>query len=671
MTFSTVLDRGHPPLANLAYPYSLLLYCGLRRQAGSANHRRLAATHDRENAPLSETATLEAPTEPSPPGEARPDTAEEPSLWSIIEPVKPHIYGGMALSAVSVICWFGAIMLMWPVLNEVSSTNPQTQQVWALTAAAAVAVIAAVACRVYSFHLSHKGAFELEEILRTELSEHLARVPLGYVINTGSGALKKILLDDIRTLHVFVADSTPLFAKAYATPLLGAILLFTVDWRLALAALALLPLGVVGMTFAFRDHETARRKVDQANENINSVIVEYVQGMQVVRTFDDGSGSLKRFRDALTAATETLKVWTGKTQIGAYIARTLFAALPTVTLVLACGLWLHNHQQVSAAQIVLALALAPTITEGIIPIVWLQQYIVNSDAAVKRINALRRVPALPEADPTTSLTPKNSSIELQNVNFAYDSRRENALTDVSFTAPAGQVTALVGPSGSGKSTIAQLVVRFWDTTSGNVLIGGVNVKDMTADTLMQHVSFVFQSPFLLHDSVKENIRLGKPTASDDDIMAAAKAAQIHDFIVSDLPDGYNTIVGERGSTLSGGQKQRITIARAILQDSPIIILDEATAFADPDNEAKIHAALSELSKGKTILVVAHRLSTIQDADQIIVLDQGHVDDIDTHTNLTQANGVYAQLWRNFERAQGWGLRKNHLNNATQPAGKEN
>ncbi|MEM7077844.1 MAG: ABC transporter ATP-binding protein [Pseudomonadota bacterium] len=582
------------------------------------------------------------------------EEVEEPGLWSIIAPVNREIYTGMAISLVSLVAWLGSIMLFLPIARELTATIPNAERLWMLLAISIGLVAFSFVCRAWSFRVSHLGAFRLEQILRTELTTRLAQVPLGYVVNAGSGALKKVVLDDVRALHAFVADSTPLFAKTFSAPILGIILMLFLDWRLALISLALFPVGLVGMFFAFRDYDVARKKVDDATEKINGVINEYVQGMHVVRTFDDGSGSFQRYRTALNEATITMREWTTKSQTGAYIARTLFAALPTVLVLLAVGVPMYQAGMIELPILMMFLLIAPTVTESIVPIVWLQQLLMNAAASVKRIGELRRVALIPEVE--DGQAPTDASVSLQNVTFRYEGRADNALEDVSIDIPAGTVTALVGASGAGKSTVAQLIPRFWDVSAGKILVGGVDVREMTSDQLMGHVAFVFQSPFLLSDTIRNNIRLGNPAASDDDIIAAAKAAQAHDFIMTELPNGYDSVVGERGSSLSGGQRQRITIARAILQDAPIIVLDEATAFADPDNEAKIHQALAALARGKTLIVVAHRLSTITDAHQIVVLDQGRVVESGSHEELVANGARYARLWSHFEQAQGWGLR---------------
>jgi ATP-binding cassette subfamily B protein len=378
--------------------------------------------------------------------------------------------------------------------------------------------------------------------------------------------------------------------------------------------------------------------------------------MQVVRTFDDGTSSFKRYCEALTEATATMKAWTERTQMGAFIARILFAALPTLAIIVPVGIWMVNNNWLDLPTLLLFIFLAPTVAESIVPMVWLSHLINMASAGAKRIGRLLAEPVLPE--PAAAQLSSGAEVEFDNVSFNYANREQPALHNISLTMPAGTVTALVGPSGAGKSTIAQLIPRFWDVGQGAVRVGGVDVRQMSSDDLMRQVSFVFQTPFLLHDTLRENIRLGKPTATDDEVEAAARAAQAHDFIINELPEG-DTRAGERGTRLSGGQRQRITIARAILQDSPIVVLDEATAFADPENEAKIHAAIANLTAGKTLIVVAHRLSTIRDAHQIAVLDKGRLVKLGTHDELVAASGVYAGLWAKFEEAQGWGLRRSN------------
>ncbi|MEM7799191.1 MAG: ABC transporter ATP-binding protein [Chloroflexota bacterium] len=580
---------------------------------------------------------------------------KELTLWQIIKPVNFQIYAGMVMSALSSIAWIAMLVMILPITRELISESTDTALLWRYVAILLGLVVGGILLRVFSFSVSHLGAFKLEEILRTQLTDHLAKVPLGYVVTTGSGSLKKILMDDVKGLHAFVADSTPLLARGWSAPPIIIAIMFILDWRMALIALAIFPIGIIAMRFAFRDWGEGRAAYDAANEHMNATILEYVQGMQVVRTFDDGTSSFSRYSEALNHATDTMRDWAGRSRYGAFIARIIFGALPTMAILVPAGIWMLRADLIDLPTLLVFLLLAPTVAESVVPVIWLSQLIIMASAGAKRIGLLLQVPILEQA--ASPQKPQSGSVEFKNVTFTYATRSEPALKDVSINMPQGSVTALVGPSGAGKSTVARLIPRFWDVDSGEIKVGGVNVRDIGTDDLMQHVSFVFQNPFLLHDTIFENIRLGKPNASEAEVYAAAKAAQAHDFIVSELPDGYQTKAGDRGTRLSGGQRQRITIARAILQNNPIVVLDEATAFADPENEAKIHAALAHLTAGKTLIVVAHRLSTIKDAHQIVVIDKGTVAEVGKHDELVTAGGIYAGLWAKFEEAQGWGIRK--------------
>ncbi|MGF1577024.1 MAG: ABC transporter ATP-binding protein, partial [Cyanophyceae cyanobacterium] len=424
------------------------------------------------------------------------------------------------------------------------------------------------------------------------------------------------------------------------------------DWRLGLVTLAVLPVGIVFIQLALRDYGEQRDAYDRANEQINRVIIEFVQGMPVVRTFDDGSSSFARFRQSLDTFTDRLRAWNAKTQRSGRLGTLLFEPLPTLVVVSAVGAWLMMQGTLTFPRLLVFWLLAPRLCGAFKPIFTLSHFINQANAGALRIGSVLAEPALPQ--PEQPQQPQDASITLQNVTFAYGEGRP-ALQDISLTIPAGTVTALVGPSGAGKTTLARLIPRFWDVDEGAIKVGGADVRQITSDTLMSWVSFVFQETFLLHDTIGNNIKLGRPQATDAEVEAAARAAQAHEFILA-LPHGYDTIAGERGTRLSGGQRQRITIARAILQDNPIVVLDEATAFADPENEALIQGAIAALTQDKTLLVVAHRLPTIVNADQIAVLDQGRLAELGNHQELLDKNDIYARLWANHQQAHSWELK---------------
>jgi ATP-binding cassette subfamily B protein len=572
-------------------------------------------------------------------------------IWDVMAPVKNRIAGVIALSAFSAITSLGSLLAVPPIAAELlSEFHPSTIWRWLAVAVGMVAI--AFTTRILAFHVSHMAAFKLEVILRTALTEHLAQVPLGYVIATGSGAIKKLVLDDVKSLHAFVADSTPLIGQVYTIPVLSLIAMFLADWRLVLFTLAVLPIGMIFIRLALRDYAQQRDAYDRANEQINSVIIEFVQGMQVVRTFDDGSSSFARFGRSLDTFTQKLREWNAKKQLPGRLGTLLFEPLPTLIVVLAVGAWFMMQGTLTFPRLLVFLLLAPRLCGAFKPIFTLSYFINQANAGALRIGAVLAEPALTQ--PKQPQQPQDASIALRNVTFSYGDGRP-ALQDVSLNIPAGTVTALVGPSGAGKTTLARLIPRFWDVDKGAIEIGGVDVREMTSDTLMSWVSFVFQDTFLLHDTIRNNIKLGRPNATDEEVEAAARAAQAHEFILT-LPNGYDTIAGERGTRLSGGQRQRITIARAILQDNPIVVLDEATAFADPENEALIQKAIASLTMRKTLIVVAHRLATIMSADQIAVLDQGQLVECGKHDELLANGGVYARLWLRHQEAQNWELK---------------
>ncbi|GAA5051757.1 ATP-binding cassette subfamily B protein [Thermocatellispora tengchongensis] len=607
------------------------------------------------SATISSTSTAEK-REPAPP-EGPPVTGPSPgrALIGVMEPVHGRLLTSIAVAATAAVLGVAGFALVALALRELLEPVPDPATVFRLLGGALAGLLARFGLRALSFHLSHLASFELEVELRTRLAEHLARIPLGEAQRLGSGAVKKVVQDDVRALHIAVADSVPLAGFTLAQPVAALVALGLLDWRLLLAVLALGPIVMIGMRLATRDYADTRRAYDEANEAINAAVVEFVQGMPVVRTFDDGTSSFRRFATRVHAFTRATAAWQESSRSSMIFSRAMMAPLPALVIILAAGVWLTASGSMSPATLVVALVIGTLPIESIMPLMWLAHHINESKAGAARISALLAIPPLPE--PERPEQPADGSIRFRDVRFSYgpDGAGRPALDGVDLDIPSGTVCALVGPSGSGKSTVARLIPRFWDVTGGEILVGGVDVRRIPAEVLLRHVSMVFQDPFLLEDTIAANIRLARPEASDAEVEAAARAAQAHDFIVSELPHGYQTRVGERGARLSGGQRQRITIARAMLAEAPIVILDEATAFADPENEAAIQDAIAELTRGRTVVVIAHRLSTVADADQIVVLDSGRVAERGTHRQLLDAGGRYARLWAHHQRARTWAL----------------
>ena len=577
-------------------------------------------------------------------------------LWAIMAPVNLYIKSAIGLSSIGGISALLGYVLLAYVLSIAAGGSINLfglplnfNQAFLVLA---LVVILSFVIKYYATIVSHLGAFKLEECLRTKITAHLAKVPLGYIISTGTGAFKKTLLDDVKNLHAFVADSTPMIGRSIATPVAAMAALLIIDYRLALVALSVLLIGAGVMYFAMKDEADSRVKYEQSQSDINKAVIEFVQAMPVVRTFDDGTTPFKRYNEALHRYRIHLKEWIVSTSTPARLSLIILSPLPTLIVVTLAGILFVSNGSLSFAVLIAALLVSTGMADALMPLMWASEFIKISQAAAIRIHEIMDLPELKNT--LAQKRPTDFDVVFENVSFKYNENDCYALKNISFTVMENTITALVGPSGAGKSTIAKLIPRFWDVTEGSIKIGGIDIKDMNAATLMDTVSFVFQDTFLFNDTIANNIKIANDNATDEDMIKAAKAAQIHDFIMT-LPSGYETLAGDRGTSLSGGQKQRITIARAILRDAPIIVLDEATAFADPENEEEIIKALSYLMKGKTVIVIAHRLSTIMNVEQIVVFDKGEISETGRHDALVKKQGIYANLWRNFEKAQNWDL----------------
>lgn len=573
----------------------------------------------------------------------------EKILSLIIQPVISRIKSGVILAGVGALCYILAVCAFALAINDLVYANVNLR----LLIAGAIFSLCEYFGRTIAFGISHKAAFDLEKILRIKILKHLAQIPYGHILTYGTGRIKKIALDDVKDLHAFVADTTPVFGRSTITPIFSLVAILWLDWRLFFVVLALLLVGIFIMSLAFKDNVVYRKRYDEAGSMLNSSIVEFIQAMPIVRTFSDGADSFKRYDEALKNYNKSLNEWLSFSSLPSRIGMVFLSPVVVMFILSLCGGYFYINDKLEIGNFIGVLMLGTAVVDAFIPLMILNNFIQKSRASASEILEILQIEPLKIC--IDSKETNGSDVEFKNVKFKYNGRDKFAIDGVNFIAKSGEVTALVGASGAGKSTIAQLISRFWDVNEGQILIGGVDIKEIKPQNLTNLVSFVFQDTFLFNESIYENIAKAKPNATLDDVILAAKAAQIHDFIMK-LPQGYDTIASQRGTNLSGGEKQRITIARAILRDTPIIVLDEATAFADPQNEEKIIKALSNLIIGKTTIIIAHRLSTIKHADKILVFERGKIIQSGTHEDLIQ-KGLYKQLWQKYEDSQNWGIKK--------------
>jgi ATP-binding cassette subfamily B protein len=514
---------------------------------------------------------------------------------------------------------------------------------------------------------SHVAAFRILYNLRMRLAQHLARLPMGYHTRQSTGAIKKLLEMSVEKIENFIAHQLPDLVGAVALPVIMLAVMFVLDWRLALIC----AVPIIGayflqaLVFYGKEGLESIKEYHNALERMNAAGVEYVRGMPAVKVFGLTVSSFLRFHNSIIAYRDWAVEYTGFCKRPYIIFTTILASL--LSFILPVGVFILSGQpdnQAFALILMLFLVFAPGLSIPIMKLMYLGGNMRMISEGVERIDAI--FGQEPIAEPLNPRVPGEYTIEFDNVWFSYDnqdeSTRTEALAGVSFRAREGQLTALVGPSGGGKSTIANLIPRFWDVGAGSIRIGGVEVREIGTEMLMNLVSFVFQDVHLFYDTIEENIRMGHAEAGHEEVAAAARAARCHEFIES-LPDGYQTKIGEGGTYLSGGEAQRVAIARALLKNSPILVLDEATAFADPENEAQIQAGLSRLIQGKTVIIIAHRLSSIRQADQILVVDEGRIAERGRHDELIELGGLYHRMWSAHIDAGEWALAAEKENKA--------
>ncbi len=509
---------------------------------------------------------------------------------------------------------------------------------------------------------SHVAAFRILYGLRVRLSEHIGRLPLGYLNNTSTGAIKKTMDQNIEKIEGFIAHTIPDLVNVGATVAVMLVIFFSLDVWLTVVCLAVV---VISLFLQFSNFMGKRAKefmgiYYDAQEKMSASAVQYVRGMPVVKIFGQSVRSFRQF-NAEIQAYKTFALKCCDTYQNGMVAFTVLLN-SMVTFILPMGILLMqaSPQSLSLAVVWLFfIIMGPGMASPVYKLTFLGGNTRDIHEGVNRID--RILEKLPVPEPEYPQTPATYDVEFRRVLFAYENTeqgtRTEALRDISFVAPQGKITALVGPSGSGKSTVANLIPRFWDVEQGEILIGGVNIRQIATTKLMEMVSFVFQDTFLFYDTLYENIAVGSPAASKEKVIAAAQAAQCHDFIEK-LPQGYETRIGDKGVFLSGGEAQRICVARAILKDAPILVLDEATAFADPENEYKMQMALQSLIKGKTVIVIAHRLSSIVSASQIVVMKEGRIVQCGKHEVLSVTDGIYKNMWDAYTSAYHWTLNKN-------------
>ena len=566
-------------------------------------------------------------------------------------------YASWVLSAVSALVALVPFVYIWKILRDVLNAAPDYAQAVNIPHYGWMAVLFAVLAYIIyiaALMCSHLSAFRVATNLRLEVSEHLATLPLGFTETFGSGKLRKIIHESTGAAETFLAHQLPDKYNAMATPIGLLVLLLVFDWRLGLLSLVPVALGFVIMSaMTGRRMADKMRQYGNALESMSNEAVEYVRGIPVVKTFGQSVFSFKKFKATIDEYEKWVIAYTKELRMPMMLYT---AAINGVFAFLIVGGLLFTRNGVTSEfllNLLFYIIITPVISLTLTRIMYMSENELVVADALARVDSVLDAEPVPENDHPRH--PKDASVSLKDVHFSYDGKTE-VIKGVSLEIQPGQTVAFVGPSGGGKSTLANLVCRFFDVQSGSVRVGRADVRDIPKEELMDTISFVFQNSRLLKGSILDNVRLGRPQATEAEVLAALKAAQCMD-IVEKFPAGIHTVIGTKGVYLSGGEQQRIAIARAMLKNAPILILDEATAFADPDNEAKVQAAFARLAKGKTVLMIAHRLSTVANADCIYVVQDGRITEAGTKDALCAQNGLFARMWQDYQASVQWKVAK--------------
>lgn len=564
-------------------------------------------------------------------------------------------YASLVLSVISAVLALLPFVFIFFVIKEVIEVAPNFSDAVNVVRNGWMAVLFALISIVVYFGAlmcSHLSAFRIAGNMRKSLLSHIAKLPLGFIGEMGSGKIRRIVSDSTAATETYLAHQLPDMAGAVVTPIGMIVMLFLFDWRFGLICLVPVILGFASM-FKMAGPQMAEdmKSYNNALADMNNEAVEYVRGIPVVKTFGQTVHSFKRFRGAIDNYYHYCVSYCKKCRMPMLLytvfINSTFAFLITLALILTGD---EAVSQSIMLSFIFYVIFTPVIATSMSKVMYMSENGMVVGDALERVHSILDMKPLPDSGKNEKL--RDNSVEFKNVSFRYSGAESDALKNISFKVDPGETVALVGPSGGGKTTAAGLISRFWDVSSGEVKVGGVNVKNIRKSELMETVSYVFQDSRLLKTSIFENVRLSRPNATRAEVENALHKAQCDD-IIAKLPDGMDTVIGTKGVYLSGGEQQRIAIARVMLKNAPVIVLDEATAFADPENEALVQRAFEELSKDKTVIMIAHRLTTVRNADRIFVLKDGKIEESGTHDSLTKSKGLYADMWNDYQTSVSW------------------